>query len=378
PSGEIPAPAERGDHPPTDDRPLPPEARAPVKITVEPDGIVISSSDIDALDRLEDLMARLMPTRMTYKVFELQHIDSLDMVLLLRDFFREQGASSARAALDSDTATSRSSVPSRATLGKRKALSFVSDSRTNTILVQGADAAQLEEIESLIEFYDIPEPPNSESVRRTKRVALRYAKAKDMADVVKDVYRDLLSPNDRALLAGMPQQQRQQGGDGFASSSSSYPLADTSRSGLVPRFKGLLSVGVDERTNGLVLSAPQGVLNEIVGMVKELDAAARSTRQVITLLRVKGAGTAAFVQQAVAPKKEQTAGGQQPGTPGAASGAQPTPGQGGGNVQGGQQGGMQLQVQDAASAGGNGNGQGGFGGGQRGQGGGRQRGTRGQ
>jgi type II secretory pathway component GspD/PulD (secretin) len=351
-----------------------------VKITVEPDGIVISSSDIDALDRLEDLMARLMPTRMTYKVFPLQHIDSLDMVLLLRDFFREQSASSARAGLDSDTGTSRSSVPSRATLGKRKALSFVSDSRTNTILVQGADAAQLEEIESLIEFYDIPEPPNSESVRRTKRVALRYAKSKDMADVVKDVYRDLLSPNDRALVGGMQQQQqRQPGGEGFASSSSSsYPLADTSRSGLVPRFKGLLSVGVDERTNGLVLSAPQGVLNEIVAMVKELDAAARSTRPVITLLRVKGAGTAAFVQQAVAPKKEQTAGGQQPATPGAANGAQPTPGQGGGNPQGGgQQGGMQLQVQDAAAAGGNGNSQGGFGGGQRGQGG-RQRGTRGQ
>jgi type II secretory pathway component GspD/PulD (secretin) len=378
---EMTRPGERGDRRPADDRPLPPEARAPVKITVEPDGIVISSSDVDALDRLEDLMGRLMPTRMTYKVFPLEYIDSLDMVLLLRDFFREQSTSSS----SSDSGTGRSSAaPSRATLGKRKALSFVSDSRTNTILVQGADAAQLEEIESLIEFYDIPEPPNSESVRRTKRVPLRYAKAKEMADVVKDVYRDLLSPNDRALAGGgAPQQQQQRPqGDGYAStSSSSYPMADTSRSGLVPRFKGLLSVGVDERTNGLVLSAPQGVLNEIVSMVKELDAAARSTRQVITLLRVKGAGTAALVQQAVAPKKEQGVQGQQPAAAGASAPAQQPPGQGGGNPGGGQPGGLQIQAQDASSGGGSGNGQGGFGGGQRGQGAGangRQRGGRGQ
>jgi len=302
--------------------------------------------------------------------------------LLLRDFFREQtAASGSRTSSDSDLGGSRSSAaPSRSTLGKRKALTFVYDSRTNTILVQGADAAQLEEIESLIEFYDIPEPPNSESVRRTKRVALRYAKAKDLADVVKDVYRDLLSPNDRSLPA-QQQQQRGQGEGGSSSSSMTGPLADTSRSGLVPRFKGLLSVGVDERTNGLILSAPHSVLTEIVAMVKELDAAARVTRPVIMLLRVKGGGTASLVQQAVAPKKSETSGGQ-------ANGGQPPSGQSfagqpGGAPGGGQAGafpqaiGQPAQPQSSGGPGaGASNGQDASGG-QGGQGGGR-RGRRGQ
>jgi len=300
--------AGRENEPPADDRALPPEARAPVKITVEPDGIVISSSDTDALDRLEELWARLVPTKMTYKVFPLKHIDSVEMVLLLRDFFREQATSSGRTGSDAESGGRSSAAPSRATLGRRKALSFVYDSRTNTVLVQGADESQLEEIKSLIDFYDVPEPANSESVRRTKRVPLRYAKAKETAELVKDVYRDLLSPNDRALVSGVPQRQQPDGSSALMSAS--YPSADTSRTGLVPRFKGLLSVGVDERANGLVLSAPQSVLTEVIAMVAELDAAARSTRPVIKLLRVKGAGTSALVKQAVAPEKSEATAGQ--------------------------------------------------------------------
>ena len=346
----------------TDDHALPPEARAPVKITVEPEGIVISSSDTDAFDRLEELWSRLMPTKMTYKVFHLEHIDSVEMVLLLRDFFREQAASSGRSSVDAETGRS-STPPSRATLGKRKALSFVYDSRTNTVLVQGADEAQLEEIESLIEFYDVPEPPNSESVRRTKRVPLRYAKAKETGELVKDVYRDLLSPNDRALVNGAPQRQ-QADGSSSASMSGSYPSADTSRTGLVPRFKGLLSVGVDERSNGLVLSAPQSVLTEIVAMVKDLDAAARSTRPVIKLLRVKGAGTSALVKQAIAPEKsEATAGQANAGQVNAGQAPAMVPGPGGAKTNGqtsaGFQGGVPQDTSQSSSPGASSGGQGG-------------------
>jgi len=334
------ADAEEADSQPVDvpraaERALPPEARAPVKITMGPQGLVISSSDTEALDRLEDLLLSLMPSRSTHKIFTLEHTYAKDVVLLLKDIFKDDAEKQGNKSLDAFDMlwNGRGSTPqkSRQTLGKRRALSFVADSVTNTILVQGADASQLDEIGKLIEFYDRTEPPNSESVRHTQRVALRYAKAKEVAEVVKDVFRDLLSPNDKALLGNMPPQppQQRQQPDNFYASMMSYLTEDPGKSAAVPRFKGMLSVGIDERANGVVVSAPQILLTQVLLMVKDLDAAARSTRPVVKLLRVKGPRTSALIQQAITPKKSEAnaveaAGGQ--ASAGQGSSSKPFPG----------------------------------------------------
>jgi type II secretory pathway component GspD/PulD (secretin) len=303
--------------PPTGPADLPRRAHAPIKITLGPQGLVISSSDTDALDRLEELLNNVMPPRTTYKIFTLKHTYAKDMVLLLKDIFK--------ADMGKDSSTSRTEVfdmfwngyrgssnqQTRNTLSKRRPLSFVADPVTNTMLVQGADAAQLAEIEELVERYDRAEPPNSESVRRTTRVALRYAKAKEVADVIKDVYRDLLSPNDKALLANQPQQQQgrdQRGGnDNFYSAMFSYLTDDPTKSEIVPRFKGMLSVGIDERANGVIISAPQIILTEVLKMVRDLDADARPTRGVVRVLKVRNPGVGTQIEQAVAAKKAAAA-----------------------------------------------------------------------
>jgi hypothetical protein len=67
---------------------------------------------------------------------------------------------------------------------------------------------------------------------------------------------------------------------------------------VLPRFKGLLSVGVDELTNTVVVSAPQGLLADIVALVQELDRAAEPTRPVINVLRLQNSGTAAYLKGA--------------------------------------------------------------------------------
>jgi type II secretory pathway component GspD/PulD (secretin) len=302
--------------PPTSPADLPRRAHAPIKITLGPQGLVISSSDTDALDRLEELLNNVMPARTSYEIFTLKHTYAKDMVLLLKDIFK------ADMSKDSNSRTEvfdmfwngyrggSSSQQSRSTLSKRRPLNFVSDPVTNTVLVQGADAAQLAEIDELIARYDRAEPPNSESVRRTTRVALRYAKAKEVAEVVKDVYRDLLSPNDKALIANQPQQQpgrEQRGNDNFYSAMFSYLTDDPSKSEIVPRFKGMLSVGIDERANGVVISAPQIILTEVLKMVKDLDDEARPSRAVVRVLKVRNPGVGTQVEQAVAAKKAPTA-----------------------------------------------------------------------
>jgi hypothetical protein len=299
--------------PPMNPADLPRRAHAPIKITLGPQGLVISSSDTDALDRLEELLNNVMPPRTTYEVFTLKHTYAKDMVLLLKDIFKadmSKDSTSRTEVFDMFWNGNRggtSSQQSRTSLSKRRPLNFVADPVTNTVLVQGADAGQLTEIEDLIERYDRAEPPNSESVRRTTRVALRYAKAKEVAEVIKDVYRDLLSPNDKALVANQPQQQpgreQRSTNDNFYSAMFSYLTDDPTKSEVVPRFKGMLSVGIDERANGVVISAPQIILTEVLKMVEDLDSEARPSRAVVRVLKVRNPGIGSQVEQAVAAKK---------------------------------------------------------------------------
>lgn len=288
-------------------RELPRAAHAPVRIAVGPYGLVISSSDAQALDRLEELIGNFMPARLSYKVFKIRNTYAKDLALLLEDIYKNEEQESGADPFGGSRrygSRSRTSEPPRSSLSRRRPLAFVPDAVTNTILVQGADANQLAEIESLIKLYDGDDIPDSKSVRQTELVSLRYAKAVEVAEVVKDVYRDLLSPNDKALQrnVGQPQQQQQREG-GFRSPSFSYLSDDAEATQNIPRFKGMLSVGIDERANGLAISAPQILLADVLEMVDRLDQAAKPTRAVVRIMKLRQPGSAAHIERALGPAK---------------------------------------------------------------------------
>ena len=67
---------------------------------------------------------------------------------------------------------------------------------------------------------------------------LKFSKAKAVADAVKDVYRDLLSANDKALQANQKRPERQV--------TYVFNAGDSGTDQKTPTFKGLLSIGVDE------------------------------------------------------------------------------------------------------------------------------------
>ena len=95
-----------------------------------------------------------------------------------------------------------------------------------------------------------------------------------MADVVKEVFRDLLSSNDKAFT---PERK-----DGDSPSRNlGYGANYTSK---IPRFKGLLSLGVEENTNTLVVSAPTFLIGDVMKLIRDVDqtAASHSTK-VVTL-----------------------------------------------------------------------------------------------
>jgi type II secretory pathway component GspD/PulD (secretin) len=303
----------------------------PIRITIGPQGLILSSPDTRALDQIEDLLAEISPAKSSFRIFRLQHTYAKDVATLLEDIFKDEDSTKkSRTSELFETMyfgfSSNSSTPkTRSSLSKRKPLAFVPDPVTNTILVQNADDAQLAEIDELIQLYDRVEPPDSNSVRRTQIIAVRYAIAKQVADVIKDVYRDLLSPNDKALQqanANKQQQQQQERPMSFYSYLAAASQEENEDKNL-PRFKGLLSVGVDELTNTLVVSAPQGLLTDVAAMIEQLDRSAQPLRPVVTVLRLQSSGTSAYLKGGAAPNGRRLSPGREPAN-GAAAG-QPQP-----------------------------------------------------
>jgi type II secretory pathway component GspD/PulD (secretin) len=262
-----------------------PHTPPPVRIRRGPDGkLILESQDTAALDQLEDLLQEAAPPKRDFKVFYLKHSSTwaYSLELSLKEFFEEEkkkpGSSydpySGRMVRDSSPDASRR-------LSKRKPLKFISDADSGTIIVQGATPEQLKIIEDLINIYDQPLASEGKQVRKTQVFTIRYSKATVLAEAIKDVYRDLLSATDKALQSNQPGKDGQKppernytfiygGGDDDKSKQQETPV----------KFKGLLSVGVDDISNTIIVSAPESLLENVSQLIDQLDLAARPTNSV--------------------------------------------------------------------------------------------------
>ncbi len=255
-----------------------PSGKTPPSVEIKMDAegrLIISSEDTDALDSMEELAAQLAPPRRSYKVFKLKYAWAYGVALNLEDFFKDEEKKDSRTNIldyiygygQDDSKDDRQNR-----LSKRRPLKFISDSESNTILVENADAGQLKTIAELIDLYD-KQPDDSQSVRKTETIHLQYSKAKVIAETVKDVYRDLLSANDKALQGAKPNERDSSRMYIYEFSSDE----DGKKDQKMPKFKGQLSIGIDELSNSLVVSAPAYLFEQVQKMVKDLDAAAAPT-----------------------------------------------------------------------------------------------------
>lgn len=270
---------------------MPPQEAAPIRIGRGPDGrLVISSEDAAALDQFEEFVSQLTPSRRDYKLFRMKHstTSALYVSWNLEDYFKEEKNKKSNYTYDPwyGRIYNQNSDDGRR-LSKRKPLKFIPDSDTNSILVVGADANQLKTIQELIEFYDVPESRDPQAVRLTRTVPVRFSKAKVIADAVKEVYIDFLSVNDPALQKNQKDQKgSQQGRDTFVFN---YGGGGDDKKRETPmKFKGLLSLGVDEVSNSVIVSAADGLLTLVEGTIKELDERARPTVNKMQVLQIPG------------------------------------------------------------------------------------------
>ncbi len=276
-------------------------SQEPIRIEVDRSGnLTLSSRDTAALDRLESLMLQFAPPKRPYRVYKIQHASASWMRLNLEDYFKDledqqdSNADNFFRWYFGDGDNEKKKEPSG--LGKGVKLRFVDDPDTNTIVVNGADAEQLQTIDELIELWDVPEPVNKRKTRFTRLVAIQFGKAGKVAETVKDAYRDLLSSNDKAF-----QQQNQDQGLGRNGGRNQPPrnrngngsdLVDTKGSGESGgsdfTFKGKLSVGIDEIGNTLLISAEgEPLLDLVCDMISQLDEASRPSGDV-QVIRLSG------------------------------------------------------------------------------------------
>ena len=111
---------------------------------------------------------------------------------------------------------------------------LIADDRTNSILVGGAKVARLR-VMSLISKLDIP----VESEGNTQVIYLRFAKASDMASVLKSVTGSLTSANKQNKSKKVDSKE--------------------------------IGIEADEQTNALVITAPSSILRSLRKVIEKLD-----------------------------------------------------------------------------------------------------------
>lgn len=267
-----------------------PASNDPVYITRSPDGkLIIASRNSEALDALEKLAARIGPPRKDYSVFTLHYATAASVRFNLEEFFATERTGEYRR---SDSSGSSGGTVSPG-LSQRRPLRFLDDMQTNSILVQGASGDQLRQIGDLIDMYDRPEQPNSKASRMTKIFPIVHSRAALIAETLKDVFRDLLSANDKAL----------EGSNGGGRSSQGRPMrsfldaAEDEARINQGRFKGQLSLGVDETSNRLIVSCPESLMRNIEKIIEDLDKAAAPVETTFQVLRIDRNIDASVVQK---------------------------------------------------------------------------------
>jgi hypothetical protein len=289
----------------------------PVNISVGPNGeLIISSPDTEALDLFEEMVHELAPQRREYKVFYLKHASAFSVCLNLEEYFeidKKKDDNNNRYPFyyyGYDDRSQSGNEPRR--LSKRRQLKFIYDTDSNTILAQGADPNQLKVIEELIDLYDRPEPVDSRAARMTTVFTLKWSKAKIVGEAVKDVYRDLLSSNDKALQQGDQQKNGKRAENVYITQFGGDEGGETH--GTQVRFKGKLSIGIDEFSNTIVVSTEgENLMNNVAKMIESLDEAARPAMNRVQVMRLGGSMDSKDVRKALARAFiDQARNGQQP------------------------------------------------------------------
>lgn len=222
----------------------PPAAAPSVIIAPGDKSITIASDDPEALDQLESLL-RTMSNRQTsgrgrdYIVFSLRNASAERVAATLQQVFRTGAFGGPGAAF------------SRVVV--------VPDERLNAIVVH-ASRNDRETIEELLRILDSADIPESLASNKPKLVPVKNTSAERIEDILRDVYRGQLTAGGGRRPIPVP-------------SGVSPQVAAAIQQANAASGGPLLTLGVDEASNSILVMAPITLSNEIEQLIAELDIA---------------------------------------------------------------------------------------------------------
>ncbi len=265
----------------------PGDANKPISITAFGNRLIISSEDPDAIVMAQQMVRLLTQTPEgagDFEVIRLRYADAEETARIIDEVFngpRQQqnqrggggfgggrggfgGGRGGFAALLAQQQSAQQVKPQ---------VRIVGDPNTNSLLVWGSPLDQIT-VQNLVKAIDSADT-DSEAVVKTWRLPVKYATASEVALVLSDVYREFMNENTQSATVG-----------GFVSSRGRGRTRNVDARGNPRRTS--LSLGVDDRTNTLVMACPEGMFKDIKDLVEEMDDDAKKATRTIKVVPVSG------------------------------------------------------------------------------------------
>lgn len=278
-----------------------------ILMTIQNGNLVVMSTDQDALDALEDMidsLAEVMPVKNQWTVFYLQSADATETATVLERIFPTSSvsttSSSGGGGLLGELTGGLSSMGrglmnmsgmDMLTSGPTT-LRIIPDLRTNSLFVSGPPHL-VDEVEDTLMILDASELPEQLRDRAPRYIEVKHAEVGEVAQMIRDVYKEEMEPPSRGGQAGGGQNPLAalMGGGGGGSSRGG------SRSGGGGADAGIkLTLGVDARNNRLIVSAPEALFLQVEGMVKQIDQASLDSVRTTRVVPLEHANTAILKQ----------------------------------------------------------------------------------
>jgi hypothetical protein len=162
--------------------------------------------------------------------------------------------------------------------------------RLNALMVL-ANRTDQRTVEQLLKTLDMKEPPDDIAVApKPQMITVQYARVKDVAEVLRQVYAD------RMVIAAGQEQQGRMGGLGMmmrgmmGGGGQGGPGGPGGPGGGFGGFGGgqnridqanRIAIGVDAKTNTLIITAVDSLFNEVKQLVQQLDEAAATQNETV-------------------------------------------------------------------------------------------------
>jgi type II secretory pathway component GspD/PulD (secretin) len=263
--------------------------KAPVTITAVGNKLFISSEDPEAL-RLALEMAHLMTqersTKGPFEVIHLKNASAAEAAKTLDETFN--GPKQTQQPIPFFN-RGRSAPRKPAVAPRENRIRVVPDPASNSLLIEASPLDLLEVRRILKDSIDSGDTDSAAIMKTWPPVLCKYANATEVVNVLRDVFRE--SMNQNASVTSL---------NGFAGFSfAAFRARRRQNLDVNGNAKQVaLSIGVDDRTNSLVLNCSEAMCQDVKKVVERLDAAARDSTRTVRVISLKSIDPS-LVQQAI-------------------------------------------------------------------------------